>query len=390
MLLLRNFPTATFTALADTTTESFARFTRSACMRIVHPRRLAGEARMRTTALALACLMFVAPLGGCLDTLGIGGGDGGGLFDDESEPLRINHIQVKGTHNSYHIEPFGPTVRAYDYTHEPLDVQAREQGVRQFEIDVWWDPRGELYVYHNQYDVRSNCVTFEDCLTTLLGWSEENPTHVPLMIWVEPKEWVQTGTDLPTVIQLQDMLGKIEEEIGQFWPRQKTITPDDVRGQADNLSAAVMEDGWPLLEESRGKAIFILLAGGEVRDDYLETFPGLDGSLMFTMSQEGTPTSAIFSNTDPVGNGDDIRRLVEVGYIVRTRADDTESGEADNNDTARFMAAVSVGAQSISTDYPAKVDGIDYWIEIPNGTPVACNPLTAPTWCTSEDIESLG
>jgi hypothetical protein len=54
------------------------------------------------------------------------------------------------------------------------------------------------------------------------------------------------------------------------------------------------------------------------------------------------------------------------------------------------MAAVSVGAQSISTDYPAKVDGIDYWIEIPNGTPVACNPLTAPTWCTSEDIESLG
>ncbi len=78
-----------------------------------------------------------------------------------------------------------------------------------------------------------------------------------------------------------------------------------------------------------------------------------------------------------------------MGYIVRTRADDTENGEADNNDTARFMAAVSVGAQSISTDYPAKVDGIDYWIEIPNGTPVACNPLTAPTWCTSEDIESL-
>ena len=74
--------------------------------------------------------MLLTPLAGCLGSIN----SGDSIFD-EPEPLRINHIQVLGTHNSYHIEPFGPTIRAYDYTHEPLDVQAEDFAVRQFELD---------------------------------------------------------------------------------------------------------------------------------------------------------------------------------------------------------------------------------------------------------------
>jgi hypothetical protein len=85
--------------------------------------------------------------------------------------------------------------------------------------------------------------------------------------------------------------------------------------------------------------------------------------------------------------GSEITRLVEEGYIVRSRADNAEDGEADNNDTARRDAAFTVGAHSISTDYPAKVDGIEYWVQIPNG-PIACNPVTAPPSCDSDLIES--
>ena len=108
---------------------------------------------------------------------------------------------------------------------------------------------------------------------------------------------------------------------------------------------------------------------------------------MFTMSVEGTPEAAIFSNTNPIGNGDQIRNLVEEGYIVRSRADDAEDGEADSNNTARLEAAIASGAHSISTDYPAKVEDIDYWVELPDG-PVACNPVSAPSDCTAERIES--
>src|SRR5690606_34693672 len=72
-----------------------------------------------------------------------------------AEPLdlRMNHIQVKGSHNSYHIEPPPETLDLYmtiddsaytlAYTHDPLPVQLEEQGVRQIELDVFNDPGGD-------------------------------------------------------------------------------------------------------------------------------------------------------------------------------------------------------------------------------------------------------
>ena len=184
-------------------------------------------------------------------------------------------------------------------------------------------------------------------------------------------------------------LGDVYKRQIQYWPRNKTIVPDDVRNGEDTLSDAILKNGWPLLDESRGKAIFILLSSGDLRENYHGKFPGLNGSRMFTMSEPGSSEAAIFSDTNPIGNGDEIEALVRDGFIVRSRADNAEDGEADNNDTSRLEAAISVGAHSISTDYPEKVEGIDYWVEIPNGNPVACNPISAPIDCTSERIESL-
>jgi hypothetical protein len=73
--------------------------------------------------------------------------------------------------------------------------------------------------------------------------------------------------------------------------------------------------------------------------------------------------------------------------IVRTRAD-SAGDEARNNDYTRFEKALEVGGHLISTDFPAPVDEHDYWIEIPDGTPSRCNPLTAPSYCTSRAIEN--
>jgi len=340
---------------------------------------------MKTITCIITLIMIAGSMSGCLSM----GEDSKEISEDDLTPLRINHIQVKGTHNSYHLEPLGPTLRAYEYSHQPLDVQAEEQGVRQFEIDVWWDARGQLYVYHNQYDLRTTCVTFEECLNTLLNWSNENSEHVPFMIWIEPKEWMEQSTDNTAIVELQNLLDSIEQEIIEFWPRNKTITPDDVRGNSETLSRAIMENGWPLLDDSRGKAMFILLSSGELRQSYHDKFPGLIEAKMFTMSETGSSEAAIFSDTDPVGNADEIIALVKDGYIVRSRADNAENGEADENNKTRLNAALSVGAHSISTDYPAKVEGIDYWVDIPEGNPVACNPISAPIDCTAERINKI-
>ena len=335
---------------------------------------------MRSLALILSCLMLCASLGGCL----------GAQEQEEitSEPtdttsLRVNHIQVKGTHNSYHLKPIGPTIRAYDYSHEPLDTQAQQFGVRQFEIDVWWSPGQQLQVYHNQYDSRTTCQTLQQCLQVLLEWSDSTPNHVPLTIWVEPKEWTWAAVDDTTVIQAQDMLDDLEQEINSAWPEEKIITPDNVRGEHPDLSTAVTTTGWPLLDSSRGKAIFVLLGGGDLRTDYHSKFPNLENATMFTMSVENTPESAIFSNTNPIGDAEEIQALVEAGYIVRSRADDAEGGEADTNETERRDKAIEIGAHSISTDYPTQVDGIEYWLDLN----VRCNPISAPIDCSDDAIE---
>ena len=331
-------------------------------------------------------IMFILPsLTGCLDF-----NSGSDTSNDAQEklPLRINHIQMKGTHNSYHVEPLISPVREYMYTHQPLDFQASHQGVRQFEIDVWWDIREGLRVYHNQYDSGTTCPTFENCLATLLNWSNENPLHHPLFIWIEPKDWPEQTAEVTMTLELSGILEDIEQEISQFWPINKTITPDDVRGERNSLKDAVISDGWPPIDDSRGKAIFVLLARGNSRDLYLDAYPGLNGARMFTLSEEGSNESAIFSIADPLGNQGEISRLVGEGYIVRSRSD-SGGEEADSNDTARRDAAFESGAHSISTDYPGKVDGLEYWVEVPNGTPSRCNPISSPNWCTSEDIEHL-
>ena len=339
--------------------------------------------RMRKQAPLVAILLVMASLTGCF---GIGSEDGTARGESEKDPLRINHIQMKGTHNSYHVEPLISPTREYMYTHQNLDFQASNQGVRQFEIDVWWDVREGLRVYHNQYDSGTTCPTFENCLSTLLSWSNENPLHHPIFIWIEPKDWPEQATEATITLELSGLLDDIENEITQFWPLNKTITPDNVRGDSESLREKIATEGWPLLEDSRGKAIFVLLARGESRNMYVQTYPGLVGARMFTLSEEASNEAAIFSLSDPIESGGEISRLVSEGFIVRSRAD-SGGEEADNNDMTRLEVALAAGAHSISTDYPAQVDGLEYWVEIPDGSPSRCNPISSPDWCSSQDVE---
>ncbi|MEC9125025.1 MAG: Ca2+-dependent phosphoinositide-specific phospholipase C [Candidatus Thermoplasmatota archaeon] len=342
--------------------------------------------RTNSPVAMITLLMLLTPLSGCLNNSEDISPSSGN--QDLEEVLRINHIQMKGTHNSYHVEPLVSPTREYMYTHEELNVQASQLGVRQFEIDVWWDIREGLRVYHNQYDSGTTCPTFENCMNTLLEWSNANPNHHTTFIWIEPKDWPEQSMDITTTVQMSGILDEIESEITQFWPRNKTITPADVQGNYPSLSDALANEGWPLIEDSRGKAIFVLLATGGMREIYLEDYFPIGRMFPMFTSQDDSPSyaQAIFSLTDPIGDGDEIERLAAEGYIVRTRAD-SGGEEADNNDTSRLEAALSSGAHSISTDYPAKVESIEYWVEIPGGTPSRCNPVSAPDQCSSENIE---
>jgi hypothetical protein len=347
--------------------------------------------------------------------------------DDE---LRLNHVQVLGSHNSYHIEPkpalfsllrafLGAAAEGFEYTHLPLAEQFAAQGIRQIELDVFADPEGGLYaeragqrvatgdgasnvpaldepgfkVLHVQdVDFETTCFTFVECLRQVRAWSQANPGHAPIFVLIEAKDEPIPDPGLGFVTPLPigvSELDALDAEIRSVFAPEEMITPDDVRGERATLEEAVVGDGWPTLGEARGKVLFGLDNGGDKRDAYIAGHPGLRGRVLFTSSLPGEPEAGFVKLNDPIEDGALIRDLVARGFIVRTRAD-ADTVQARSGDTTQRDAALASGAQFVSTDYPVPDPdfGTGYRVEIPGGTPARCNPVSAPPDCTPLDVEN--
>jgi Phosphoinositide phospholipase C, Ca2+-dependent len=343
--------------------------------------------------------------------------------------LRLNQIQVIGTHNSYHLAPPVALRRwialagraagdAFDYSHRPLPEQFSLLGVRQIELDVFADPQGGHYksptfyrmlrgdkpaaeaeavagpdpnaggqletpglkVLHVQdVDYLSTTPTFAAALTLVRDWSRAHPRHVPILILVELKD--ETHGLLPTrpVPFDADRIDEVDREIARVFPRDQVFTPDDLRGEEPSLPAALRKRGWPTLESARGKVIFALDNEDRIRDRYLAGREALRGRWMFASVPEDHSAAAWFKVNDAVRDFDRIQRLVKAGFLVRTRAD-TGSGEARRNDVVRRDRAMASGAQFVSTDYPEpRKDWSAYCVrlpEVPAGVAFRRNPVS--------------
>ena len=103
----------------------------------------------------------------------------------EEPPLRLNHLQSRGTHNSTHLDPGWKVTDGdpfgWGYSHRTLTGQLEEQGVRQVEIDVHWNwAKDDFDVYHVWFgDDRTTCDTLTGCLAELKAWSDDTPTTPP-------------------------------------------------------------------------------------------------------------------------------------------------------------------------------------------------------------------
>jgi hypothetical protein len=345
--------------------------------------------------------------------------------------MRLNEVQVLGSHNSYHIQPeqrildvlalFEPELAVeLEYTHIPLDEQFTFQGIRQIELDIFADPNGGMYAKRRAYivfgedpnsglpeldepglkvlhvqdiDFDTTCLTFVGCLSTIKAWSDSNPAHLPIMVLVEAKDDpIPDPINLGFVIPIPfgpEELDTIDAEILSVFPEDQLITPDDVRGEHATLEEAILEDGWPRLREVRGKILFALDNGGAVRDDYIAGHPSLAGRVLFTSSFPGEPEAGFVKLNDPIADQVLIADLVRDGFIVRTRAD-ADTYDARAGDTTRRDAALASGAQFVSTDYPEPDPfGMGYVVTIPDGSPARCNPISAPSYCVSSALENL-
>jgi hypothetical protein len=349
--------------------------------------------------------------------------------------LRLNQVQVLGTHNSYHLRDapdllaaltaFDKTLgESIDYTHPALPEQFSREGVRQIELDVFADPQGGRYakrrvlsvlkqpvdsgiaalnkpgfkVLHAQdVDFNSNCLTFVECLTAVRGWSRAHNQHLPIAILVEAKDDpvvdpLKMGFVVPPPLTATDF-DALDAEIRSVFPPAELITPDSVRGKHATLEEAVRSgNGWPTLAQSRGKVLF-LMDQGDQREIYIKGHPSLKGRVIFTNARPGEPDAAFVEMNDPNGkNLDEIRKLVREGYIVRTRSD-ADTVEARANDTKTRENAIASGAQYVSTDYPAPDKAPfagSYVVTLPGNRAWRCNPVNTGPACSAAALDTPG
>ena len=340
--------------------------------------------------------------------------------------VHLNEVQVLGSHNSYHLLPrpallqlllaLDPQFQGFVYQHLPLDQQFETQGVRQIELDVFYDPLGGHYgtrkvlpllgddgmappimfepgmkVFHVQeVDFESTCLTLVDCLRTIRSWSADNPRHLPIAVLIEAKDdAIIDPANLGFVVPLPfdgAAFDALDAEIRSVFPPRKLITPDDIRGTHATLEEAVLTDGWPTLRESRGKVMFLLDNEGK-QSIYTAGHPNLEGRVLFTNANPGDPDAAFIKRNDPFDAG--IPSLVADGYLVRTRAD-ADTVESRTNNTAPRDAALASSAQYVSTDYPVpNLDFSPYFVAIPGGHVARCNPVNAPVACDDAALEVL-
>lgn len=172
------------------------------------------------------------------------------------EAVRLNELQVLGTHNSFHKAPSNDlqAIRAVDprlgffldanqYTHPDLETQLETFNVRSFEFDLYDDRPGGKFaarpvravlglddiidsspemnsggfkcMHVDSIDYETHCKTLASCLGVLKEWSDNNPYHIPLILRLELKletmiETLERGDQTAA----QTVLTEVEEANG--------------------------------------------------------------------------------------------------------------------------------------------------------------------------------
>ncbi|EHK15262.1 uncharacterized protein TRIVIDRAFT_228301 [Trichoderma virens Gv29-8] len=337
--------------------------------------------------------------------------------------VRMNHMQVIGSHNSYHVEApkaerdlqaaFTSAAVDLQYSHAALDVQLEYLRVRNLELDLLADPDGGMYsdpllrkfarlgvlkdpklkekgtkVLHiPDVDYHTTCSTLVSCLHIIKRWMDAHPDSVPLPMMMEFKTAEDIGERLggaKVVPWTTDLLNVVDEEIRSVFNKSQLITPDDIRRDGLTLEQSILRYGWPDLDSARGRIFFLMDNGpiNDVRDAYIEGRPNLEGRVLFTNSMPGQGDCAFQKHNDPVRDADVelIQAQVRANYWVRTRADEplnTVLGE--KCDVSRRNRALRSGAHIVSTDFAAfelsSRWGCDYAVRLPGGKAARCNPV---------------
>ncbi len=273
--------------------------------------------------------------------------------------LRLNEMRIVGTHNSFHVHPFIAFHPRHRYQHDELTVQLERHRVRALELDLHQSRRGEYQIYHIAFiDDRSHCKAFVDCLSELREWSDSNPQHDPLLVWLEIKDYAG-GVRIESVKPVDALLRRA---LGD-----RLLTPDDVRGSHATLREAIETDGWPTLTEARGRILFLMDGNAQHVADYTSGYEHVRGRVMFPGAE---PHQFHMGWAGAAKINDPTRPLIAAARAVRILTTTTvcvaqlTDAECVRSRDIALRSSVNV----LMDDFVHRVPGRDYYLDLRNTT----------------------
>ncbi len=284
-------------------------------------------------------------------------------FDLYDPTIKLNDIQILASHNSYKgmstslgrlfvgLGDSFDEARALKYSYQSITDQL-QLGIRSMEFDVRKRKDSFMLTHVPLVDNSSVAPNFALALEEIKLYSDNNPIHIPIILLIEVKtDWMILDHALQQIeteelLQLDQL---IKDKLGDRLYQPKDFMVNDL-----TVKETVTTMGWPSIQEMLGKVI-IVLHPSEFNDRYEAIDPSMQSQAMFIGSNahdlDHDYTSFIVHNDVDV---ESIQALVEQGYIVRTRID--ESLIFDQN---RYMAALSSGAQILTSDFTSGRKDLD-------------------------------
>ncbi|KAK9919117.1 hypothetical protein WJX75_009510 [Coccomyxa subellipsoidea] len=354
----------------------------------------------------------------------------------------LNQLQTLGTYQSDHVSPPAAVVQllngstyqtalgnnpayapqAFQFTHPDIFFQLDSLGIRQFHFNAWKDPNGTLaanpaglklagitnatldpkYSFFGfktfndpDFDWQSNCVTVETCLQLIQSWSVNHTNHIPITIYLEPREaTLFAGNEASINQQLASKPGapsalakaypiaaadldELQNTVYRVFNQSAIVLPGGLMGNATSLQAATQPatgGSWPMMNDNRGKVIFVLVDKyGKYGPMYRSMFPDLRNGTFF-VSQPGNngtldPSTVFVDFLGPLGGENvatwtaaaankavqqqmqQIQAAVRSGFIARAAAD-WHTVEAREDFKNRTTGVIKAGAQFVQTSFP--------------------------------------
>lgn len=169
--------------------------------------------------------------------------------------LHYNEVCMKASHNSYQKnETIIEQLTWYDENKFNCGCRAIELDISQSKYSKDWS------VGHtDSYDV--HCRQLSQFLSDLMSWSNNNPNHNVITIHLDLKH-----------IATDNFPSDLDQYIKEHFP-VKIYTPGELIGNSVNLSQGAVNNGWPIIDELKGKFIICLTGDSNAKATYANTLP---------------------------------------------------------------------------------------------------------------------